>query len=178
MEIFVTERDEITMKGIYDYLTGNADTMPSEAESMLHRFLKNIEFMHKTDANDKKMQSHGESKEIWYDIPMTLKFPRKLVSLTTEYQVSNTGHVRSKGSNTVKTVFTRNKASKTDCVSLQCNGDNGVVYGIAVTVDKLVYAACTGKWDVLSIQKKDLFMYIDGDPKNHAFSNIKLNRKQ
>lgn len=174
MEIFVTENDEATIKGIYDYLTGSADTMPSDAESMLHRFLKNIEFMHKAEAHDKSLQTRGESKEIWYDIPMTLHLPKKKVSLNAEYQVSNLGRVRYKRTKYIKSDFLRNNVSKTYCVSLQYYDDKNYVHEISVSVDKLVYAACTGRWDILSIHMRNMFEYLDGDSSNHAFNNLKL----
>lgn len=176
MEIFVTKKDETTIKGIYDYLTGNAGTMPSEAECMLHRFLKNIEFMHKAEARDKSLQTHGESKEIWYDIPMTLNLPRKTVSLSTEYQVSNFGRVRYKHIASIISCFRKSSNSKSDCVPLQYI-DNNDVHEITVPVDKLVYAACTGKWDILSIHMKGMFKHIDDDPSNHLFNNLKFIKK-
>jgi hypothetical protein len=182
VEIFVTERDERTMKGLYDYFTGKSKSMPlegeAEAEAMLHRFLVNFDFAHKAEERDRKMQSRGETpkeKEVWYDIPAKLNIHGNTVTTRESYQVSNLGRVRSKNTGKLKKITYNPKTCGRVCVF--CKDCNGANRSVIVQVDKLVYSACTDDWSILSLRKKNLFEHINGDLHDHSFTNLKLIKK-
>lgn len=180
VEIFVTERDERTMKGLYDYFTGKSKSMPleAEAEAMLHRFLVNINFAHEAEKRDKKMQSRGEApkeKEVWHDIPAELNIHGNNVTMKESYQVSNLGRIRNKTTGKLKKITYNPKTCGRVCIF--CKDYDGVNRSVIVQIDKLVYSACTDDWSMLANKKRNLFEHINGDLHDHSFTNLKLIKK-